>query len=510
MSRKAEFFDPITRVSVISDPDSTDQMEYYNPEFSGTTKSVYQFLNTYELNRLSFLRQSGFVFLEYPSSTHTRFSHSVACCHLGQEALNTIQIEIEDVSKDESSIKQMGLGNWLQIKGWKEEFLLALLLHDIGHFPFSHTLESNLEFWECFEKEEKFSHEELTCLLINGNKNDKKPYKSFKLFMDLKLKEGNSQNLDCAFVCDLMEATKAINADILCYFITGKPEYLSKLDAVGKFEVDMIHHLVSGLLDLDRIDHYRRDAFFSGLLYGSNLNVEGLLRGMLLHYYTGGESSSFEIRLSDPAIGFALELLQTKEKLIDICFEDRKNIAYDAMLHRAINLYLGVYKLDGGKFDNHQLTKAFELFFLSDDELLGKLFAEGSTEVKSIVLRIRNRKHYDFVAKAKINPSKYSLKKIRRVIANKSKLEPQDIILRPSKHFGATKKFNDEWLNLELICNSSGKPLSESETHKAAIKGLQQKAIGNPNTIWFYESDRTRIEKVKDAIRQEFQKEDQE
>ncbi len=508
MSDKAQFYDPIYKLIVLNDIKTTE-MQVFDSQFSSSSKSILQFLNTFELNRLSFLRQSGFVFLAYPSSTHTRFSHSIGSCSVGFKALKAIRIQQEeDGSKEivegyKSTI--MDLSAWLGQRGWTEEFLLALLLHDIGHFPFSHTLESNLEFWECFNDEEKVNHEDLTCLLIQGPNKGDKEFKDFRKFIQTRLEKNKISDFGCQFVSDLMQKSQGIDKNILCYFISGNDEYRKHLSDHRKYkESKIVHQLVSGLLDLDRMDHYRRDAFFSGIHSGGYINIEGLLEGMLIYYYDNGKEDDFEIRLSPQAISHAKELLSAKEELTSSCFKDKQNLAYDAMLHKAINIYTGVYKLNGDKFSLTQLEKAFLLFFLSDDELLNELMSSGPTEVKKITFRIQNRLPYLYVQKKDINTKRYpNLRKLKKAIATQCGLQQHDIVIRPSKTYGLNKKPTEEWLNLDFLYDENGVNLRNREEHSSFVKHYKDVQELSPNIVWFFAKDKVHKDKIAEGIRKE-------
>ena len=83
-------------------------------------------LDTPAFQRLRYVRQLGHAFLVYPGATHTRFEHALGAYHLARRALAALEErgELEDVPADDC----------LAVR-------LAALLHDIGHYPFSHALE---------------------------------------------------------------------------------------------------------------------------------------------------------------------------------------------------------------------------------------------------------------------------------------------------------------------------------------------------------------------------------
>jgi len=157
--------------------------------------------------RLSRIFQLGPVYLTYPGATHTRASHSIGVYHLGRRLLQ--------------NLAERGASEWLTPEGVKS-FLAACLLHDLGHFPYTHSLkELSLA-----------SHEALTGEIIL-----KDPVKS------LVGNTGADPSLTAAIIDKGMPGT---GAELLFY-----------------------RKLLSGALDPDKLDYLNRDARYCGVPYGS-------------------------------------------------------------------------------------------------------------------------------------------------------------------------------------------------------------------------------------------------
>ena len=154
--------------------------------------------------RLRRIKQVSLTNLVYPSANHTRFAHSLGAMHLMRRAIHLLRGKGYDISDEEL-----------------EAASLAILLHDSGHGPFSHTLESSIV--------EGISHEDLSLMMMQ------------------KFNELHNGKLDLAIK-----------------IFTGNYEkgYLSKL--------------ISSQLDVDRIDYLKRDSFFTGVAEG-NVNADRLL-----------------------------------------------------------------------------------------------------------------------------------------------------------------------------------------------------------------------------------------
>jgi uncharacterized protein len=157
---------------------------------------VADLMNHPWFQRLRRIKQLGLSHLVYPGALHTRFHHAIGAMHLMVQAIETIRSKGHEITKDE----ELGA-------------IIAILLHDIGHAPFSHTLENTIV--------EGVHHEELSLV-----------------FMQHLNKEFNSQ-LDTAIAIFTQQHPK---------------KFLSQL--------------VSGQLDMDRLDYLRRDSFYSGVSEG--------------------------------------------------------------------------------------------------------------------------------------------------------------------------------------------------------------------------------------------------
>ncbi|MDR0332652.1 MAG: HD domain-containing protein [Dysgonamonadaceae bacterium] len=158
---------------------------------------VYEIIQHSYLQRLNRIRQLGLAAFVYPGAQHTRLHHSVGAMYLMDEALNNLRQKGHDISDDEFNAA-----------------LAAILMHDIGHGPFSHVLEHTLV---------PNVHHEAISLLLMKQMND----------------EWNGK-LQTAI-------------DI---FTDNYPKRF-------------IHQLVSGQLDVDRLDYLRRDSFFTGVSEGN-------------------------------------------------------------------------------------------------------------------------------------------------------------------------------------------------------------------------------------------------
>jgi HD superfamily phosphohydrolase len=102
---------------------------------------VYDVLQHPYVQRLNRIRQLGLSYLVYPGAMHSRFGHSIGAMHLMHEAINALRLKDVQITEDEATAA-----------------MIAILLHDIGHGPFSHVLEHTLV--------DGVTHEDISLLMM--------------------------------------------------------------------------------------------------------------------------------------------------------------------------------------------------------------------------------------------------------------------------------------------------------------------------------------------------------
>jgi HD superfamily phosphohydrolase len=157
---------------------------------------VFRIIEHPYMQRLRRIRQLGMTHLVYPGANHTRFHHALGAMHLMIQAIEVLRAKGHSITDEE-----------------REAVIIAILLHDVGHGPFSHTLEESIV--------DGIRHEELSYLMMD------------------KLNKDFSGSL-----------SMAINI--------FRDNYSKKF----------LHQLVSSQLDMDRLDYLNRDSFFTGVSEG--------------------------------------------------------------------------------------------------------------------------------------------------------------------------------------------------------------------------------------------------
>ncbi|MCG9792694.1 HD domain-containing protein [Flavobacterium algicola] len=168
---------------------------------------IYDLIQHPYFQRLRRITQMGLSYLVYPGAHHTRFHHALGCMHLMQKAVDVLRFKGVEISAEEENA-----------------LYIAILLHDIGHGPFSHTMEKTIV--------EDVHHEQISLLFM-----------------------------------------EKLNA-----------EFDGKLDLAiqifkGEYDRKFMLQLISSQLDMDRMDYLKRDSFYSGVAEG-NVNSERLIQMM--------------------------------------------------------------------------------------------------------------------------------------------------------------------------------------------------------------------------------------
>lgn len=168
---------------------------------------IYDLIQHPYFQRLRRISQMGMSYLVYPGAHHTRFHHALGCMHIMQKAIEVLRFKGVDISKEEENA-----------------LFVAILLHDIGHGPFSHAMEHSIV--------ENVNHEAISLL-----------------FMD---------KLNAEFGGKLSLAIKVFKGDYHRKFML---------------------QLISSQLDMDRMDYLKRDSFYTGVAEG-NINSDRLIQMM--------------------------------------------------------------------------------------------------------------------------------------------------------------------------------------------------------------------------------------
>jgi HD superfamily phosphohydrolase len=165
---------------------------------------IFDLIEHPTFQRLRRIKQLGLSYLVFPGANHSRFEHALGASYLMRQAISVLRLKGHKITEAEA-----------------EAVTAAILLHDIGHAPFSHVLENTLV---------EISHEEISLLLMN------------------QLNDHFNGKLDLAIQI-----------------------------FTNQYKKHFLHQLVSSQLDMDRLDYLNRDSFFTGVLEGT-IGVERIIK----------------------------------------------------------------------------------------------------------------------------------------------------------------------------------------------------------------------------------------
>ncbi len=165
---------------------------------------IFELIGDPYFQRLRRISQMGLSYLVYPGAHHTRFQHALGSMHLMQQAIQLLRFKGVEINREE-----------------EEGLLIAILLHDIGHGPFSHAMEHSIA--------EEVHHEAISLFFMEA------------------LNEKFNGSLTTAIAI-----------------------------FTGTYPRTFLNQLVSGQLDMDRLDYLKRDSFYTGVAEG-NINAERLI-----------------------------------------------------------------------------------------------------------------------------------------------------------------------------------------------------------------------------------------
>ena len=268
-------------------------------------------VDTDVVQRLRYVRQLGWTYLVYPGATHTRFEHALGTHHLARRTLALL-----------GEAEQSGS------VGEREQAIVrsAALLHDVGHYPFSHAL----------EEIGALHHEDVARPLIT---------------------EGT--------VAALLTSSLGADAPRLVF------------DLISGRSASPLQGLISGSLDLDKIEYLKRDAFMCGVPYGE-IDVDRLTNSMLL--------------LEDPqtgrrSIGVREKALSALESLLFAKYQMYRNVYW----HHAVRSATAMYKrlvedaIHAGVLDVQSLAR------YTDEGLMHRLETAWPTP---LLVALKERKLY--------------------------------------------------------------------------------------------------------------------
>ena len=299
---------------------------------------IWNCLDSKEFQRLRRIRQLGGDFQVYPTAEHSRFSHSLGVYEIVRRMVTEVKTLCAELTEYE-----------------KVCVMLAGLLHDVGHGPFSHA----------FEHVTNHSHEEYTAKIILGNT------------------ELNSI---------LRAVSKKMPEDIVSII-------------QHTHENDILNQIVSGQLDADRMDYLLRDSYFTATSYGQ-FDLERILRTMRVRKTSEGRKV---IVVKHTGIHSVEDYIMARYQMYWQVYYHPVARSYEAVFIQLFNRLKNIFKDNKDYFEDMKVLIPFlekvevseeEYFRLDENSLLyccALIQDKDDVIAADLAKRLQNRKLFEYV-----------------------------------------------------------------------------------------------------------------
>ena len=299
---------------------------------------IWNCLDSKEFQRLRRIRQLGGDFQVYPTAEHSRFSHSLGVYEIVRRMVTEVKSLCVELTEYE-----------------KVCVMLAGLLHDVGHGPFSHA----------FEHVTNHSHEEYTAKIILGN-------------------------------TELNAILRAVSEKL--------PQDIVSI-IQHTHENDILNQIVSGQLDADRMDYLLRDSYFTATSYGQ-FDLERILRTMRVRKTAEGRKV---IVVKYTGIHSVEDYIMARYQMYWQVYYHPVARSYEAVFIQLFNRLKDVFKVDKDYFEDMKVLIPFleksevsvdEYFRLDENSLLYccALIQDKEDKIAAdLAKRLQNRRLFEYV-----------------------------------------------------------------------------------------------------------------
>lgn len=347
--------------------------------FVNLSKKETKIIDTFPFRRLQNIKQLSHAYVVYPSAIHTRFKHSLGALHVADRMCQQLELE----------------------KNQRELVRLSILLHDIGHGPFSHLFEQVLQKIN----KDKFEHDDISTWIINENSEISSIVKNYKKPITQILQKDHSD-----------------------------PRWESSGNS-------LLSDIVSSGLDADKLDYLRRDSYHIGVAYGQ-FDLERIVQSI--------RTNSNKTRICIDGKGKdSVENYRLGRYLMHAqVYEHHTRLAADSMFLKALDLAI----TEEGILDKKSLTtsknsshKRFLKYYLGLDDraIYDMILKESHSEAAKLLTAINQRKllkracDYPMISMENADTSdkirKMDVKKLEMEIAKKTKININEIIVHISE-----------------------------------------------------------------------------
>lgn len=318
--------------------------------FIGIDEPFKSLIETEQFQRLRDIKQLGLSYLIYPSANHNRFEHSIGAFYLAQKIIERI------------SAKKAAQAGKIT---YSQEFMAAALLHDIGHYPFSHAIEKSIGLAN------GASHEQQTINIIRRGR-----------------------------IAEIIKKSK-LNINIICDFINGK----------GKFG-----KLIAGQIDVDRLDYLKRDSYYTGVAYGV-VETDVIIKNMTI------KNKSYVI--DEKYLPAFESILISRYLMYSMVYMHHRTLIADNMLRAAFREAISAREIlpeEIANFDDIDFIAKLRSSETMAKELIKQVMARNLYQ-EAIIFKKEDLPNFEKIKKIK------DISEAEKIIAEKLKIKKYEILI---------------------------------------------------------------------------------
>lgn len=299
--------------------------------------------------RLRHIVQNDITSLVFPGACHTRFIHSIGAMHIaGRFYKSLVRSYLTDKSRkksDEITVEQKDA-----IRYFYYCIRLAALLHDTGHFPFSHLIESSPKFKDILNKKELFdslwtedswkdvykskpktlTHEHFSVRCAHIILGDTLPEFGFNINKEdiLAIMETSECSPSDKYIENSYHALGLFVRDAAVLTEISPEETSDKL-------LNFFKKIISGEIDIDKMDYLLRDSYFSGCRYGI-YNIDHLLSTLRIGFYPS-HSPWVGLAITKKGLGPLEDFIYSRFQLYQELYNHKTIVGFKWLLEKALN-----------------------------------------------------------------------------------------------------------------------------------------------------------------------------
>lgn len=299
--------------------------------------------------RLHNVVQNDLLFLVFPGATHSRFSHSIGTMHIaGKLFRSMVRAYLFESARARPDPITPEMSE--AIKYFYLCLRLAALLHDTGHGPFSHQFERNSKIQEILEHDKLFDSlwNEINWTEFYDSKPSKVSHEDYSIRCAHQILNEVFSEGDCPVkICDILAIMEKTNQLPSARFVKVSIAFIPLFNQVGSEEMptpeedilanifrDFFRTIISGELDVDKMDYLLRDSYFSGCKYGE-YNLDHLVSTIRIGYELN--EPWFGIAITQKGLGALEDFVNSRFQLYMNVYGHKTVTGFKWLLEQAID-----------------------------------------------------------------------------------------------------------------------------------------------------------------------------